>query len=175
MLGIFKRQKIREDELAADFVEAFLPTVYCGFPEIAALINESIEFVDSPGLKEEDCDRFLLIALAANTMAIQRHFTSRYDQAIIREVLERVAREGKVSYGPLVNTVNQTEKFIAKVNHPSKNLVYGMSKAVFYKYDLSKYQEEYFRNMNSPNPVFLKRLDEAMEVYLWNWQEFSDR
>ena len=175
MLGIFKRQKIREDELAADFVEAFLPTVYCGFPEIAALINESVEFINSPGLDPEDWDRFLLIALAGNTMSIQRHFTSRHDQSIIREVLERVSGECKVSYGPLVNTVNQTEKFIAKVNHPSKNLVYGMSKAVFYKYELSPFQEEYFRNLNSPNPIFLKRLDEAMDCFLWNWEEYSDR
>ncbi|MEQ8325221.1 MAG: hypothetical protein RIC15_10465 [Vicingaceae bacterium] len=175
MIGLFKRQKIREDELAADFVGAFLPTVQVGFAEIAALINESVEFVRSPEVDAEDWDRFLLIALAANTLSIQQNFSSKYDQSIIREILERIAQSGSVSYGSLANTVNQTEKFISKVNHPSKNLIYGMSKAIFYKYELAGFQQEYFRNLNSPNPVFLKRLDEAVELFLWNWEDHSDR
>lgn len=174
MLSIFKKQRIHVQELTTEFVDAFLPTVYQGFPEVAAIINESIEFVESPNLDKEDVDRFLLICLAANVTAIQQCFSSEYDQVITRNVLEQVALKGGVSYEDLVRTVTSTQKFISKVNHPSKNILYGMSKAIFYKYNLSKYQVEYFRKLNSPNPIFLKRLDEAVECFLWNWADHSD-
>jgi len=174
MLSIFKKQKIQVQELTSEFVDAFLPTVYEGFPEIAAIINESIEFVESPNVDGDDLDRFLLICLAANTMAIQECFSSEYDQLITRTVLEKVASRGGVDYEELVLAVNSNQKFISKVNHPSKNILYGMSKAIFYKYNLSQYQVEYFRKLNSPNPIFLKRLDEAVECFLWNWAEHSN-
>jgi hypothetical protein len=45
---------------------------------------------------------------------------------------------------------------------------------VFFKYELGQYQEDYFKNMNSPNPLFLKRLDEAMKLFLFNWAETKD-
>ena len=96
MLGIFKRQKVQVQELATQFVDAFLPTVYDGFPEVAAIINESNEFVESPNISSQDFDRFLLICLAANTKAIQQYFSSRYDQAIIRNVLQQIASRGNV-------------------------------------------------------------------------------
>ncbi|HAW50749.1 MAG TPA: hypothetical protein DCX54_00235 [Flavobacteriales bacterium] len=174
MLSIFRKQKIQVQELATEFVDAFLPTVYEGFPEVAAIINESIEFVQSPKVDPEDLDRFLLICLAANTMAVQQCFSSEYDQAIIRNVLENVALKGGVTYEDLHRAVHSSEKFIAKVNHPSKNILYGMSKAIFYKYNLSQFQVEYFRKLNSPNPIFLKRLDDALECFLWNWEDHSN-
>jgi hypothetical protein len=61
---------------------------------------------------------------------------------------------------------------MTRVNHPSKNMVYAMSKAVFFKYELSEYQDEYFKRMQAPNPMLLKRLDMVMECYLWNWDSF---
>ena len=174
MLSIFKKQKVQVQELTTEFVDAFLPTVYEGFPEIAAIINESIEFVESPKIDNEDLDRFLLICLAANITAIQQCFSSQYDQVITRNVLEKVALKGSVEYEDLVRAVKSNQKFISKVNHPSRNILYGMSKAIFYKYNLSKYQVEYFRKLNSPNPIFLKRLDEAVECFLWEWEKHSD-
>ena len=174
MLSIFKKQKVHVQELTTEFVDAFLPTVYEGFPEIAAIINESIEFVECPNIDEQDADRFLLICLAANTMAIQQCFSSEYDQTITRNILEQIALRGEVEYEDLVRAVNDNQKFISKVNHPSKNILYGMSKAIFYKYDLSKHQVEYFRKLNSPNPIFLKRMDEAVECFLWDWEKHSD-
>ena len=47
-----------------------------------------------------------------------------------------------------------------------------MSKAVFYKCDLNQYQESYFKTMNTPNPLFLKRLDELIINFIWDWDVF---
>ena len=64
------------------------------------------------------------------------------------------------------------QSFIARVNYPSKNLVYGMSKAMFEKYKLNDFQDDYFRRMQAPNPLFLKRMDEVMANFIWNWDAF---
>lgn len=50
-----------------------------------------------------------------------------------------------------------------------------MSKAVFFKYNLNDYQEEYFRQMKTPNPIFLKNLDEVMRHFLWDWEVFNEK
>ena len=50
-----------------------------------------------------------------------------------------------------------------------------MSKAMFYKYKLNDCQDDYFKNMDSPNPLFLKRMDEIMKNFLWNWEAFFKR
>jgi hypothetical protein len=64
---------------------------------------------------------------------------------------------------------------MAHVNFPSKNILYSMSKAVFFKYELNQYQDEYFRSMNTPNPIFLKSLDEVMRNFIWDWEAFCDK
>jgi len=46
---------------------------------------------------------------------------------------------------------------------------------VFFKYDLNQYQTDYFRNMNTPNPIFLKRLDEIINQFVFDWQELKEK
>jgi hypothetical protein len=48
-----------------------------------------------------------------------------------------------------------------------------MSKAVFFKYNLSAYQQDYFKMMQTPNPIFLKKMDEIMSNFLFNWESFT--
>jgi hypothetical protein len=50
-----------------------------------------------------------------------------------------------------------------------------MSKAVFYKYDLAKYQKEYFKNLSSPDPIFLKHLDEIIDQFIIRWDHFTEK
>ena len=58
---------------------------------------------------------------------------------------------------------------------PSKNIHYAMSKAVFYKYELNQYQDAYFQKMKSPNPLFLKRLDDIVEHFIWDWEDLRSK
>lgn len=169
MLSLFKR-KIQEDKIALMFTEQFLKAVDNGFPEVAALINESPEFIKSPGIAPHDSDRFLLIALSANLISVERYFEAHDGHLVTRSILQRAAEFCDVEYAALNNVVTKNQAFISKVNHPSKNLVYGISKAVFYKYELAKFQDEYFKNVNAPNPIFIKRLDEAVRHFLWDWE-----
>ena len=67
--------------------------------------------------------------------------------------------------------VRNYQSYFKRINHPSKNTHYAMSKAVFFKYNLNAYQEEYFRKMETPNPMLLKRLDELMANFLFSWED----
>ncbi len=71
--------------------------------------------------------------------------------------------------------IEARQSFISRVNHPSKKTLYGMSKAVFHKYDLNPYQQNYFKSLNTPNPIFLKRLDEVMKNFVWGWDEVLEK
>ena len=50
-----------------------------------------------------------------------------------------------------------------------------MSKGVFHKYELYEFQEEFFRNMRTPHPTFLKRLDEIMVNFIFDWESYLDK
>ena len=70
------------------------------------------------------------------------------------------------------NLIKDYKNFISRVNHPSKNMLYGMSKAIFHKYNLNDFQDDYFKRMQAPNPLFLKRMDEVMSNFIWDWDVF---
>ncbi len=62
-----------------------------------------------------------------------------------------------------------------RLNFPSKNTVYAMSKVLFHSYDLFCFQDPYFREMQVPNPIILKRLNGLMGYFLWNWTEVNEQ
>jgi hypothetical protein len=71
--------------------------------------------------------------------------------------------------------VREYQGFMGRINTPSKNTLYAMSKAVFFKYDLIDCQDEYFRAMKTPNPIFCKNLDEVLRNFLWDWEAFNEK
>ena len=46
-----------------------------------------------------------------------------------------------------------------------------MTRAVFYKYKLIDAQDEYFRDMNVPNPIIMKSLRDVLMNFSWDWDE----
>ncbi len=89
-----------------------------------------------------------------------------------RIIFQKLAKIYDMSEVDFENLIRKYQSFISRVNHPSKNMIYGMSKAVFHKYRLNEYQDEYFKRMQAPNPLFLKRMDEVVSNFIWNWDAF---
>jgi hypothetical protein len=85
-------------------------------------------------------------------------------------IIQKFATIFGMSETEFSSLVKDYKSFIARVNHPSKNVLYGMSKAIFHKYTLNDFQEDYFKRMQAPNPLFLKRVDEIMQNFIWNWE-----
>mgnify|MGYP000417879743 CR=1 FL=1 len=170
---IFGKKKLKEDKLANIFVNATLKGVEDGFSDIAGLINESPEFIESPELDSNNDSKFLLIVIAANLKEIPRHLSAHQDNRMINLILTKLSAVFDVEFDKLEGILRDYQSYLGRVNHPSNNNLYAMSKAVFFKYELGKYQEDYFRKMNAPNPLFLKRLDEAMAVFMFDWKGTS--
>ena len=175
MFAIFGKKKIKEDLVANIFVNSVIETIDNGFPEVVGIINDSPEFVISPKLSDKDADSFTLIVIAANLSYIPQHLHNSKDERVTNLIIAKLSRVFDVEQEKLERVLNNYTCYLNKVNHPSKNMLYAMSKAIFGKYNLNEFQDDYFKNMKSPNPMFLKRLDEALENFIWNWDTFKDK
>lgn len=175
MFAIFGKKKIKENLVANIFVNSILDTIDNGFPEVVGIINDSPEFVSSPNIDSTNSDYFTLIVIAANISFIPDHLHNSKDDRVTNLILSKLSNVFDVEEDKFTRVIKNYTKYLNKVNHPSKNMLYAMSKAIFGKYQLNEFQDEYFKNMRSPNPMFLKRLDEAMENFVWNWEAFNQK
>lgn len=172
---LFGKKKITEEKLANVFVNAALELTEEGFPAVAAEINESPEFVMSPGLAEHDSDAFGLIVLAANLMEAQRILGPGVDKRITALAISKFANATGMEAAHLEQEVRGLQSQMERLNFPSKNTVYAMGKVLFNRYDLFCFQDTYFREMKAPNPIILKRLNGLMGYFLWNWAEVNEQ
>lgn len=172
---LFGKKKITEDKLANIFVNSMLKAVDESFGDIVdAMVNDP-EFKIKPSINKTDSDKFLMIVVVGNLSYLNRYFSNTEEVVLKGKITQKFANVFGMSYDEMANIFKDFGQFIYRVNHPSKNMLYGMSKAVFYKYRLGQYQDEYFAQLDAPNPIFLKRLDTLMENYLWDWNTFLDK
>ncbi len=175
MLAFLGKKKLSDEGVANIFVNTLLDTVEKGFPEVAGFVNDSPEFIRTPKVESDDYGRFLMITVSGNINGILEHFGEGHDKEIVRLISEKIATAFDIAPDKFAELIKEYRQFMTRINHPSKNTVYAMSKAVFYKYELNAFQDEYFRNLNTPNPIFLKNLDEVMKNFLWDWNAFSEK
>ncbi len=172
LLSSLIKRKLSDDQIANIFINGLFEVVDNGFKEIADLINEDVAFVKSPEIEITQNGEFALIVIAANLSTLESTFESDQAVRVEQRIFEKLGKLYLMSTRDFESLAREYQSFIAKVNKPSKNLVYGMSKAIFEKYALNEYQDEYFKRMQSANPLFLKRLDEVMVNFIWNWDAF---
>jgi hypothetical protein len=172
MLGTILKRKLSDNQVANIFINAIYDTVDNGFNEVADLITEDVAFVKSPDIQPEQNGEFALIILVGNLSFLESTFEADQAARIEHIVFEKLSNMYEMTLDEFVGMVKEYKSFIARVNHPSKNMVYGMSKAIFFKYNLNDFQDEYFRRMQAPNPLFLKRMDEVVSHFIWNWDAF---
>lgn len=172
LLSALLKRKLSDDQVANVFINALFDVVDNGFVEVAELINEDVAFVKSPNIEPNLNGEFALIIIAANLSSLESTFEADQAVRIEQKIFEKLGKIYDMTTADFQSLAREYQSFIAKVNHPSKNLVYGMSKALFEKYKLNEFQDEYFRRMQAPNPLFLKRMDEVMVNFIWNWDAF---
>lgn len=175
MLSLIGKKKLSHQQLANIFVNSILDVVENGFKEVAELINEDVSFEKRPHLSTSAYEHFLLIVIVGNLKYISSHFDTDQVGAIEDSIREKFSSVFGITENEFNSLIKDYESFISRVNHPSKNTLYGMSKAVFHKYELHQYQQDHFKNLKTPNPIFLKRLDEVMQNFLWDWEAFSKK
>lgn len=175
MIGtIFGKKRISEDKFANVFVNAVVALTEQGFPNIVSELEEAPEFVTRPVFGPGDDELFALILFAGNLMEAPKHLPAGQDQRLAQHAYSKFAPLQDMSAAELETETIAMQRFMGRINHPSKNTVYAMSKAVFHKYDLFRFQDAYFRELRSPNPIVLGRVNKMMQYCLWDWAELLD-
>ena len=172
MLGLSLKRKLTDNQVANIFINALFDTIDNGFIEVANMINEDVAFVRSPEIASESNAEFGLIVIVGNLSFLESTFDPEQAVRVERLIFQKLSKIYNITEGEFTKLIREYQAFITRVNHPSKNMIYGMSKAVFHKYHLNDFQDEYFKRMQAPNPLFLKRMDEVMTNFIWNWDVF---
>ncbi|TXI82225.1 MAG: hypothetical protein E6Q44_02535 [Flavobacteriales bacterium] len=89
--------------------------------------------------------------------------------------MSKFAQATGLGTADLEREVRALQSQMERLNFPSKNTVYAMSKVIFHRYDLFCFQDSYFREMKAPNPIILKRLNGLMGYFIWNWTEVNEQ
>ncbi|MCC5923013.1 MAG: hypothetical protein JJT77_04425 [Crocinitomicaceae bacterium] len=172
MLSTLFKKKLSDDQLATIFVNGVLDAIDNGFQEVMSLVKEDPAFDRQPQTEHLKDGHFSMIVIVANVSMLVNSFESQQVSSLEELIKENLANVYGMDKMEFNNYFSSYSSFMSRVNHPSKNMLYAMSKAFFYKYQLNEYQDDYFRELSSPNPLFLKRMDEVMENFIWNWDAF---
>ncbi len=172
MLGTLLKKKLSDNQLANVFLNGILEVVDNGFPEVADLINEDLAFVSNPDVSAEDNSEFTMIVIVANLSSLESTFEAEQSNRIERLIFDKLAQMMQSTPEIAEKTVREYQQLMSRINHPSKNMIYAMSKVIFQKYNLNEFQDEYFKRLQSPNPLFLKRMDQVVGNFLWDWDSF---
>ena len=172
MFNAIMKRKLTDNQVANIFINAIFDSVDSGWNEISSMINEDPAFVQSPNLNAKDSGEFGLIVITANLSFLESTFEADQAMRVERIIFQKLAKIYDMNELDFENLIRKYQSFISRVNHPSKNMIYGMSKAIFHKYRLNEFQDVYFKRMQAPNPLFLKRMDEVISNFIWNWDAF---
>ncbi|MES2589787.1 MAG: hypothetical protein V4622_12470 [Bacteroidota bacterium] len=172
MLGTLIKKRLSDNQVANIFVNALFDVVDKGFNEVASLINEDPAFVVSPNIQNDQDGEFALIVIVGNLSFIESLFEPEQAHAVEKLIFEKLAKVYEMSVEDFTSLIREYQSFMSRKNHPSKNMIYAMSKSIFHKYDLNNFQDEYFKRMQAPNPLFLKRMDEVVQSFIWDWDAF---
>lgn len=175
MFSSLIKRRLTDNQVANIFINAIFDSVDKGFEEVALLINEDTAFSSSPNININNNREFGLIVIVGNLSYLESNFEAEQTERVEKIIFEKLSKLYAIDVSSFKKLIKEYQSFIARVNHPSKNWVYGMSKAIFYKYKLNEFQDEYFKRMQAPNPLFLKRMDEIMVNFIWNWDAFSKK
>lgn len=172
MLGAVMKKRLSDEKIANIFVNAILDATEKGFKDAAEMIMDDPAFTSVPRINPMAEGHFTMIVIVGNLKTMQQQFDVQHAGVIEDLICEKMAQVFEMSVVEFKKLVRDYENFMNRVNHPSKNVLYSMSKAVFHKYKLNEFQDEYFRKMQAPNPLFLKRMDDFMSNFIWDWDNF---
>lgn len=175
MITLFGKKKLTEEKAANIFVNGVQLMIDEGFEDVVGLVNDSPEFLKPPNINAEDSGAFTMIVLAGNLQRIPHFFEGGQDRRITQYILEKFADLYETDKMNLAKMVSDTRQLMMRKNHPSKSVTNAMARTVFCRYELNDFQEKYFRSLDSPNPILIQRLKEAMENFLWNWETLLEK
>jgi hypothetical protein len=172
MLKMLVKKKLDANQLANVFVNSLFDVSENSFAHVSEMINEDSAFVTNPGIEKQEFDSFLLIVVVGNLRFLKEQFEVAEAAEIRWLIIDKLAKVYDMESREFEKIILDYDTLLSRINHPSKNTLYAMSKAVFHKLNLNDHQESYFKSMKTPNPLFLKRMDDVMVNFIWDWDVF---
>ncbi|MFT5337838.1 MAG: hypothetical protein ACJAY8_000727 [Sphingobacteriales bacterium] len=174
ILGLFGKKRWNAESLASELVSATLFLLNEFEKDILYIINEHPEFVTSPKLKEINLAAFLTVTLSGNLALIKNVYTAQEFPLIKEHVILKLGRVLGMESEDVAALIKSTTSDLKRLNHPSKNILYGMSKGYFHFQGLNQFQPTYFKKLNNPHPIIQKSLDHIMDCFIWNWKKLEE-
>ncbi len=175
MLTLFGKKKLTEEKVANIFVNGIQEIIDQGFDDVVGLIQDSPEFLSPPTINSSEIGPFALIVISGNIQEIPKYFSAGQDKRITELILTKLADIYEMDKMELAKRVSETRKLMSRKNHRSKSVVNAMSMALFCRYQLNNYQEDYFKSVHAPNPILNQRLKDALENFMWDWKLITDK
>jgi len=172
---LFVKKRITHKVLAKQFVHKTLRAVDETFEDFLDAIYNDSELESYPKLNYKDPSVLMHIIIAGNMKFFERILSSHEENAVCNSIIKEMSEVFDMDFNEMKEELENYSSFISRVNHPSKNILYGMSKSVFFKFKLGKYQDDYFAQLNTPNPIFLKKIDSLIENYIWDWKSICEK
>lgn len=172
--SIFKK-RVAEEKVAEGFVNIIFNAVDTGFAEVANIINHDPNLERPANISADHQDDFLLIVIAGNYKLLGDYFFEGQEDRVRQLVIERLAAIYEIDPVSMRTAIENMLTYFTRINYPSKTTGRAMSLAVFHKYGLNQFQDAYFRNINTPDPILWKNIDEVMEQFLIKWDTITEK
>ncbi len=166
--AFLRKNTITEDKLVNIFINTLLKNGDEAFKEVVAYLNETPEFLRSPEIPVTQAGKFYLVVITGNIIKLSQDVHDGSERRITQKIIAKLSSIFEMDPNALAREISACKKLMSKLNFPSKNVVYGMSRAFFHLYNLYTYQTEYFRDLKQPNPIVLKQMDQVMSYFLWD-------
>lgn len=174
--SLFGKKKLREQHVAKVFVSTINGLAEEAFPTLAEYLNEAPELNESPKISSNQIEWFLYIVFSANLYNLKYHFDpnqlNRMRILVIDEFIESL--EGR-DHDLTLEQINNYEEYIRVLDRKHGDLKKSIAIAIFNKYNLNNCQVEHFRNMNTENPIIVKAIEEAIQNFIWNWDDLLEK
>ena len=174
LTSLFKK-KVGEEKVADLFVNIIFNAVDTSFPEVSVILNNDVNLLSEAQVDPNNQDDFLLIVLAGNFKLLDDYFYEGQEDRIRELIVERLAAVYEIDSVSMRTVLDNLNSYFGRINYPSKNTHYAMSRAVFLKYNLNEFQKDYFRKLKAPDPILLKNIDEIMEQFIIKWDTLTEK
>jgi len=164
------KKKITEATLARALTSGTIQAAESSFQEVLAHMRTCPHFITEPVISDGHESPFILAVMTYNIAQIPLHFNSGQDKRVAQEVLHEFADSTSADFMSISLMVKDCKDMMKRLNRPSKNLYYGLARYIFHSYGLNAHQQPHFKELNAPNPLFLKEMDRMLEPLVWDWE-----
>ncbi len=175
IFGFSKKEKITVKDLTSIYSSTLFEVIDLGFSEIIEFVNDNRKFEESPNLKMQDANWFLMIVFAANNHYLSDFFEDstvhHLHHGSLNELIQYLDLEEDVVRDMFIDY----ENFFKEQHSEDISIEKAMAKSIFIKYNLNEYQGDLLKNQNEPNPVFLQELTDLMSNFIWNWSDYLSK